>query len=190
MHWCRQLFCPSGPSKVLGFSDGPDLAQTPSLQHAGGVARGAPCAARRGLRAGIGGPVHTSPWDGMGWGARAPFPLGWDGMGWGPCVRTSPWDGMGWGLHAHFPLGWDGMGCDGGPVHTSLWDGMGWGAPCTLPPGMGWDGMGWGAQCTLPLDRLFFRIRSLSPAAHLATGLPLIALEIMSTWLIPSFSAS
>ena len=161
MHWCRQLFCPSGPSKVLGFSDGPDLAQTPSLQHAGGVARGAPCAARRGLRAGIGGPVHTSPWDGMGWG-----------------------------LHAHFPLGWDGMGCDGGPVHTSLWDGMGWGAPCTLPPGMGWDGMGWGAQCTLPLDRLFFRIRSLSPAAHLATGLPLIALEIMSTWLIPSFSAS
>ena len=129
MHWCRQLFCPSGPSKVLGFSDGPDLAQTPSLQHAGGVARGAPCAPRRGLRGGIGGPVHTSPWDGMGWGARAPFPLGWDGMG-------------------------------------------------------------WGAQCTLPLDRLFFRIHSLSPAAHLATGLPLIALEIMSTWLIPSFSAS
>ena len=73
-------------------------------------------------------------------------------------------------------------------MHTSPWDGMGWGARAPFP--LGWDGMGWGAQCTLPLDRLFFRIHSLSPAAHLATGLPLIALEIMSTWLIPSFSAS
>ena len=65
-------------------------------------------------------------WDGMGWGARAPFPLGWDGMR-APCALPP---GMGW---------------DGGPVHPSPWDGMGWdgmGGPCTLPPGMGWDGMG------------------------------------------------
>ena len=85
MHWCRQLFC---PSKVLGFSDGPDLAQTPSLQHAGGVARGAPCAPHRGLRDGIGGPVHTSPWDGMGWDGGPMHSSPWDGMG-GP-VHTSP----------------------------------------------------------------------------------------------------
>ena len=112
--------------------------------------------------------MHTAPWDGMGWDGGPMHSSPWDGMG-GP-VHTSPWDGMGW---------------DGGPMHTSPWDGMG--GPVHTSP---WDAMGWGAQCTLPLDSLFFRIHSLSPAAHLATGLPLIALEIMSTWLIPSFSAS
>ena len=37
----------------------------------------------------------------MGWGPQCTLPpgMGWDG---GP-VHTSPWDGMGWGPSAHFP---------------------------------------------------------------------------------------
>ena len=122
-------------------------------------------------------------WDGMGWGSQSSFPLGWDGMG-AQCT-FSP--GMGWG--AQYTLS-PGMEWDGGPVHTFPWDRMGWGPSAHFPLGwnvMGapvhtfpWDGMG-SPKAHFALDRLFFPVHSLSPAAYLVPGLPFTALEITSS---------
>lgn len=103
MHWCRQLFVHQIHQKCWGFSDGPDLAQTPSFQHAVGVTEEGPA-------------LHAGAL-GMDKGLGAHF---WDGMGWGP--QYTSWDGME-SPSAHFPK----MDEMGGSVHTVTL-GWGWGA--------------------------------------------------------------
>ena len=151
---------------MLGFSDGPEVAQTSSLQHAVMVARGEPWVPRGVFGMGWdGGPVHTFPWDGMGAHHTLSPGMGWDGMGgprahfpsgmgWGAQGTPSPWDELGV-PRAHLPLG-----CGGEPQGT-------------LPPGLPL------LPCPQPLS-------SCLPG----TWTPFHSFGDHIQWLIPSFSAS